>query len=179
MPVMLVGTAASGKANFMTAAWVVRLEFNPPLLMLSIGNESLSAENIIQNKTFSVCQPDVSMKDPTDYCGITSGKKVDKSTLFETFSGALENAPLIAACPVNLECRLVHTYEFPGTYLFIGEIVGAFGRNDVLDKGKPVIEKTNPLVLSMPDNRYWSMNTVVGRAWKDGISLKKQSKKGG
>ena len=44
----------------------------------------------------------------TDYCGLYSGRKVDKSRLFEVFYGELKTAPLIMECPVNLEKRMTH-----------------------------------------------------------------------
>jgi len=34
----------------------------------------------------------------TDWCGLHSGKRTDKSKVFETFAGELENAPMIKAC---------------------------------------------------------------------------------
>jgi len=49
----------------------------------------------------------------TDWCGLHSGKRTDKSKVFETFAGELENAPMIKACRLTAECRLVKTVEFP------------------------------------------------------------------
>ena len=67
-----------------------------------------------------------------------------------------------------MECALVETVDLSADYLFIGEIVGAYAKAEVLDEGKPAWEKVDPLILTMPDNRYWKLDTCVGNAWKDG-----------
>ena len=50
--------------------------------------------------------------------------------------------------------------------------MNAYAREDVLSEGKPVLEKMDPMILTMPDNRYWKLDSVAGRAWKDGLQLK-------
>jgi flavin reductase (DIM6/NTAB) family NADH-FMN oxidoreductase RutF len=61
---------------------------------------------------------------------------------------------MIEYCPLCKECRLVETVDLPANYLFIGEIVAAFAKKNCLREGRPDIEKINPLMLTMPDNRY-------------------------
>ena len=62
---------------------------------------------------FSVNIPSENPIVETDYVGLVSGKKTDKSDLFEIFNGELENAPMIAQCAINMECRLYDTYDTP------------------------------------------------------------------
>ena len=62
------------------------------------------------------------MVEITDYTGLVSGRKVDKSGVFEVFYGDLPAAPLIRSCPVNEECRLEQTVELPTNNFFIGGI---------------------------------------------------------
>ncbi len=172
MPVVLAGTIVDGKANFMTVGWCSRVNAAPPLIAIGINKKHQTPTGILANEAFSICFPGSEMEQITDYCGVVSGKKVDKSTLFDTFTGELENAPMIEDCPVNLECKLVQTVELPTNYLFIGEIVNAYARADVLENGRPQVEKTKPMILTMPDNRYWQLETSIGRAWKDGLGMK-------
>jgi flavin reductase (DIM6/NTAB) family NADH-FMN oxidoreductase RutF len=47
----------------------------------------------------------------TDYCGIRSGKEVDKSKIFDVFYGELETAPMINDCPVTAECTLTELID--------------------------------------------------------------------
>ncbi len=174
MPVVLVGTVVNGKTNFMTVGWCSRVNASPPMIGVGINKVHLTPTGIIENETFSVCVPDSRAEPLVDYCGVVSGKRADKSGVFETFSGELENAPLIKDCPVNLECRLVEKVDLPSNYFFIGEIVGAYGRDDILENEKIVQEKIDPMILTMPDNRYWKLGQQAGKAWKDGLEIKKE-----
>ena len=60
-----------------------------------------------ENGVFSINLPSVEMVEATDYCGVVSGHKVDKSGLFKVFYGKLETAPMIEECRLNMECKLV------------------------------------------------------------------------
>ncbi|MBN2134894.1 MAG: flavin reductase family protein [Acidobacteria bacterium] len=173
MPVVLVGTIVEGKINFMPVGWCMRANANPPMIAIGINNDHHTIKGITENKEFSICFPDSGMHKVTDYLGIVSGADVDKTNVFETFKGTLGYAPMIASCPVNLECKLLKTIELPTNTVFIGEIVEAYAKEDVLDKGKPVVEIMKPMILTMFDsNRYWSLGEVIGYAWKDGLEMK-------
>lgn len=107
----------------------------------------------------------------TDYCGLVSGEKIDKSDLFEVFYGELGTAPMIKECTLNLECRLTETLEFPTNYFFVGEIIATYSEEKYLTQGKPDIKKMEPLLLTMPDNSYWTVGDYAGAAWEIGKSL--------
>jgi flavin reductase (DIM6/NTAB) family NADH-FMN oxidoreductase RutF len=113
MPVTLVGTQVEGRVNFMTVGWISRVNANPPYIGIGINKNHYTARGILENKGFSVNFPSADMVKKTDYCGIVSGRKEDKSKLFEVFYGKFETAPMIKECPLNLECGLVETMEFP------------------------------------------------------------------
>jgi flavin reductase (DIM6/NTAB) family NADH-FMN oxidoreductase RutF len=108
----------------------------------------------------------------TDYVGIVSGKKVDKSRVFELFYGKLPKAPLIKACPVCMECRLYDTYDTPTHDLFIGEIVETHAEESVLTEGKIDVSKVRPLLFDMNTVKYWSLGTAVGGCWDVGKQMK-------
>jgi len=174
MATTLVGTMVDGKANFMAVAWVVRVNREPAMLAVAIHKERHTRKGIVENGTFSVCIPGVEMKEVTDYCGVASGRKVDKSRLFDVFYGELESAPMIAQCPLNMECRLFETLELPTHSLFVGEIVGAYSEERFLTDGQPDLRKINPLLLTLPDRRYWALGEQVGLAWKDGLKYRQE-----
>jgi len=169
MPTTLVGAMVEGKANFMAVAWVIRVNTKPPMLSVAVHKERHTRKGIVENGTFSVCIPSIDMEEVTDYCGLVSGRKVDKSQLFNVFFGELETAPMIAECPLNMECRLDQILELTTHGLFIGEIVAAYSEERFLTDGDPDIRKINPLLLTLPDRRYWSFGEQAGRAWKDGL----------
>jgi flavin reductase (DIM6/NTAB) family NADH-FMN oxidoreductase RutF len=171
MPVVLVGTQVGGKANFMTVGWCARVNANPPMIACGIGNHHYTPKGIEETKTFSVNIPSSDLVEKTDYCGLVSGGKADKSAVFEVFYGSLETAPMIRECPVTLECRLVRTVPLPTNTLFIGEIVGAYADGRVMKDGKPDFPSIDPLFLTMPDNRYWTLGKYAGDAWSTGKNL--------
>jgi len=168
MPMVVVGVVVDGKVNFMAVAWVSRVNANPPLIAVALGKNHHTNRGIHQNREFSVCVPDAELLKAVDYVGIASGAKVDKSTVFKTFKGALASAPLIEGCPMAMECRLAQVVDMPTNELFIGEIVGAYSDEKVLSLGKLDRDKTHPFLLTMPDNSYWTLGSRIGHAWKDG-----------
>jgi flavin reductase (DIM6/NTAB) family NADH-FMN oxidoreductase RutF len=167
MPVTLVGAVVEGKPNFMPVAWVSRVNNRPPLIAVAMGTHHTNA-GIHAHGAFSVNVPSVDMLEVTDYCGLVSGRKEDKSELFPLFHGDLDHAPMIESCPVTLACKLVQTVELPSISLFIGEILEAYASADVVTNGKPDIKKIRPFALTMPDNRYWAVGSQVGEAWGSG-----------
>ena len=174
MPVILVGCVLKGRANFMAAGWVSRVNANPPWIGIVIGRAHATAEGIIENKCFSVCFPKRTDVAKTDYCGIVSGKKVDKSSLFTLFYGDLKTAPMIDEASLNLECSLVQTIEGPTNYFFVGEIKGAYASQKCLENDKINPIKADYLLLTIPDKLYWSLGESVGQAWSIGKQLIKK-----
>ncbi|MDD4050454.1 MAG: flavin reductase family protein [candidate division Zixibacteria bacterium] len=172
MPMSLVGTMVEGRPNFMAAAWVSRVNPSPPMMAVAIGKSHATNTGIKQQGSFSINFPGVDLIKATDYCGLVSGKKTDKSKVFEVYYGQLETAPLIAACPFGLECRLIDTVELPIDDLFIGEIVAAYTEEKYMTEGSLDVRLMKPFLLTMPDNRYWAVGEVVGKAWQDGRDLR-------
>ncbi len=168
MPVVLIGAMVKGKANFMTVAWVSRVNYQPPMIAFASGNSHYTNIGIKENKAFSVNIPGSALVKEVDHCGLVSGKNFDKSRMFEVFFGQLKNAPMAGQCPLSMECKLVETVQLPSNTLFIGEIIAAFSEEKYLTEGKPDIRKIRPFALSMPDNKYWSVGENIGLAWKIG-----------
>jgi len=170
----LLGTHVNGKVNFMALEWLTRVNYQPAMLGICVNKGHASNAAIRQTNEFSINIPTVDMVEVTDYCGLVSGDKTDKSKLFEVFYGQLKSAPLIKECPLNIECRLVQTVDLPTNTLFIGEIVNIYSEERFLDNGKPDVSKIRPFLLTMPDNRFWSVGAQVGHAWKDGLKYKER-----
>lgn len=172
MPMVIVGAMCEGKANYMAVGWVSRVNFNPPMIAVALGTHHTN-KGIHETREFSVNIPGCDLVTETDYTGIVSGAKIDKSELFEVFYGELKSAPMISGCPLTMECSLVECIKLPTNELFIGEIKGAYCEQRFMTDGKPDIHKINPFTLTMPDNNYWKVGENVGRAWSIGAKLKK------
>lgn len=171
MPVVIVGTVTDGKPNFMTAAWVAKLNSEPPLVGLSIAHRQHTAKGIQQSGQFSLSFPSVDQAVLTDYCGLVHGYDEDKSTYIDIFRGSLEAAPMVRQCPVTVECRLSQTVDLPKNFFFIGEVVSVYATETVLTDGQIDVTKLRPFVLTMPGNSYWPLGERLGDAWSIGKVL--------
>lgn len=173
----LLGSQVNGKVNFMALDWLTRVNYQPAMLGICVNKGHATNEAIRKTNEFSVNVPSADMVAITDYCGIASAKNEDKSKLFEVFYGALKAAPMITACPLNIECKLVQTVDLPTNTFFIAEIVTIYSEKQWLSGGKPDVKKIRPFLLTMPDNRFWAVGDQVGNAWKDGVSYREKLKK--
>ncbi len=167
----ILGTHLDGRPNFMAVDWFTRANFDPPMLGVCVNRRNASHEAVAATGEFSVNVPSIDMVEITDYTGLVSGRKVDKSGLFEVFYGRLQAAPLITACPLAIECRLVRAVDLPTNSFFIGEMLDVYTEERFLTDGAPDVSKIRPFLLTMPDNRYWAIGECVGKAWNAGAPI--------
>ncbi len=125
-PVVL-GTMKGAKDNIITLAMCHVFSFRPPYIGLGISPRRFSHDLFKQSKGFAVNIHDRSLLRATEMCGTRSGRAVDK---FEASGLTWEkaekiSAPLIAECPVNIECVKVQEVDAGDHTWFVGEIVGA------------------------------------------------------
>lgn len=168
MPVCIVGTLCDGKENYMAVGWITRVNGNPPMIGIGIGNKHHTWKGITESGEFSVNFPSSNDLKKTDYVGIVSGAVKDKSHLYTARYESLKKAPLIEECPLSLECKLVQKMDFPTHTLFVGEIVGAYADSKYMIDHNFSYEKAGAFLLTMMDNTYWSFGKKIGEAWKDG-----------
>jgi flavin reductase (DIM6/NTAB) family NADH-FMN oxidoreductase RutF len=173
----ILGTHLDGRANYMALDWLTRVNFSPAMLGICVNRGNASHDAIVRSGEFSINVPSVDMVAVTDYVGLVSGKRVDKSKLFEVFYGELEAAPMIRQCPLNIECQLERTVDLPTNSFFIAEIINIYCSEEFLTDGKPDVAKIKPFVLTMPDNRFWALGENIGRAWDAGKQLRKDAGK--
>ena len=169
----IVGAMVEGKANFCTVAHVGIMNHGTPQYV-SVGMNRMHHTNlgIHKSKVFSINVPPRSLVVETDYVGLVSGKNTDKSGVFELFTG-VTGAPLIARCPVVMECRLERTVEFPTHEVFVGEIVEVHADEAVLAQGKIDVKKLDPLLFDMASVTYWSLGEPVAKCWSAGKEMKR------
>jgi flavin reductase (DIM6/NTAB) family NADH-FMN oxidoreductase RutF len=172
MPVTLVGTIVESRVNFMTVAWINRMNYNPPIWGAGINKRHLTVRGIKENGEFSINFPSIDMIEKTDYCGLGSGTRIDKSQVFDVFYGELKNAPMIQECPLTIECKLHNIIEMPTNLLVLGNVEAAYTEEKYIIEDKLDIKKINPPVLTMPDNKYWTVGDYLADAWRVGKSFK-------
>jgi len=101
----------------------------------------------------------------TDYCGIVSGKNVDKfkETGLTPIPSSIVKAPLIKECAVNIECKVKDILNYGSHDIFVGEIVAIHYDEEVLkENGILDVEKIRPYGYSFGE--YRSMGEKLGVA---------------
>src|SRR6185369_13659636 len=149
-PVLMVGTYdQAGKPNLMNAAWGGICCSQPPCVAVSLRKATYSHACIVARKAFTVGIACEERMAEADYCGIASGRDVDKFgvTGLTPVRSELVDAPYAAEFPVVLECRLLHVVEIGLHTQFIGEILDVKADEAVLGTdGLPDIMRIRPLI---------------------------------
>jgi flavin reductase (DIM6/NTAB) family NADH-FMN oxidoreductase RutF len=172
MPTVLVGAQVNGKPNFMTVAFAGLANYDPVVVAISVSPDHYTTAGIRANETFSINLPGPDLVEATDWCGMHSGNEVDKSKVFETFTGELGNAPMIKACRFAAECRLIKTTELKPDFVFFGEVVSVHVDESAVKDGAPDWPNINPLIFTFPDKGYWTLGKRVAQAWEAGNNFK-------
>ena len=177
VPICIAGTMINGKANYATYGSFGLLSPRPETYIY-IGSQGSRYTNIgiKENGYFSVNIPSEEQMQKTDYVGLVSGRNTDKSTIFNSFFGSVDKAPLIEECPVNMLCKLVKTTDLPNRDIFFGEVLESYVNEECLTDGILDFTKINPLIFTMnsPGNAsYWKLGKIVGAAYKEGKTILK------
>ncbi|MGC9966540.1 MAG: flavin reductase family protein [Syntrophobacteraceae bacterium] len=176
MPAFLIGANIGGKPNFMTAAWSGIAASTPPMISVALQHHRYTLKGMKENGTFSVNVPSAELVRETDYCGMISGSmKVDKAKDcdFSIFYGKLKNAPMIEQCPVNLECKVIHTLTLGSHTMVIGQIEEVHVSDNCMTDGEPDPAKIDPIMYVTGANKaYFRIGGKIGPAFKIGMEIR-------
>lgn len=178
MPVSLVVTGTMEQANIVTIAWVSLLTSKPPTLGISVGTRGFSGKEILKNGHFTVNIASADIMVETDFCGINSGRDVDKfkETGFTKLPSKHIESPIIKECPLNIECKLTGSSIVGQTNHFIGEILEVHMDNDKLrepdNPGTYIAEAMNPLIYMGGAREYRKLGKKIGDAYSVGKNMK-------
>lgn len=170
MPMTVVGAMVDGKPNFVAIAHVGILSLDT--VSLGINKSHYTNRGIRENREFSINIPSEEMVVKTDYVGLVSGGKNDKSGVFTTFYGKLKKAPLIADAPVCMECELIDVLDYKTHEIFIGKIVCTHAEEKVLNDGKIDLRLVKPMLFDMHFKKYWKLGDPFADCWSIGKSYK-------
>lgn len=175
VPVVLVTSAdQDGKPNIITIAWAGVVCSQPPMVGIAIRPSRYSHQLISRSQELVVNIPSADHLSRVDYCGMVSGRDVDKfqATGFTPLPASRVRPPLIKECPVNLECVVRHILPLGRHDLFVAEIVAGHADEEVLDgSGRVDPKRAKPLAYNS-QQRYWSIDMEIGTY---GISRKNRA----
>jgi flavin reductase (DIM6/NTAB) family NADH-FMN oxidoreductase RutF len=162
-PVVLVGCAHPklGK-NVLTIAWTGVDCSDPSVVHVSIRPSRFSHRMIKESGCFTVNVPTRDILKQVDLCGIVSGRDGDKFARagLTPLDGSAVEAPIVAECPVNFECRVLQVVPLGIHDMFIGEIVARRADASVVAGGRVDFSKL-PLVVYV-SGEYWSVGERIG-----------------
>ncbi|MFW9993031.1 MAG: flavin reductase family protein [Candidatus Odinarchaeota archaeon] len=170
MPVALIGTVIDGKPNFMLCTWISRVNREPPVWMISINRKHYTVKGLEKNQAFSINFPPVELVKEADYCGIKSGREVDKSKLFNLFYGET-NAPMIKECTFNIELVINNIIELPDHLVILSEARNSYVDEKNITDSKPDVQKMNQVIYTGGDYGYRPAGEKAADAFKIGKEL--------
>lgn len=156
--VLITSKNKEGKINVFTVGWIGTACTNPPMLTVAIRPERLSYEYIKETEEFVVNLPNIDMVKSVDFCGVRSGRVIDKikECKFVLEDGEKTSVPSIKQCPVSLECKLKNITHLGTHDLFLAEILAIHVEDNLIDKnGKIHLEKANLICYS--HGEYFSL----------------------
>ena len=170
--VMVTCRDKAGNDNIITIAWTGTICTNPAMAYISVRPERYSYNIIKETGEFVINLTTKELTYATDYCGVRSGRDVDKfKELALTREEPSEvSVPLIKESPVNIECKVVKIEELGSHHMFVAQVVAVHADKKYMDeKGKFDLSKTDPIVYS--HGEYYSMGEKLGTF---GYSVKKK-----
>ncbi len=173
LPAVMVSVAdAKGRPNIITLAWVGTVCTNPPMVSISVRPERYSYPILRETGEFVINLTTKELTYATDYCGVKSGRDVDKfkEMKLTPIPGQHVKAPLIEESPVNIECRVRQVLELGSHDMFLADVLAVHVDEKYMDeKGKFHLEKSEPIVYSHGD--YLTTGELLGTF---GYSVKKK-----
>ncbi len=174
LPAVMVSSAdLCGNANILTVAWTGTVCSDPAMLYISVRPERYSHHMIQETGEFVVNLTTEKLGFATDWCGVKSGRDVDKWKEMKLTKGGaakLKFAPVILECPVNIECRVTEIKKLGSHDMFLAEVVAVQVDERYMEKsGKFELNSTGLLTYS--HGEYFGLGKELGRF---GFSVKKR-----
>ena len=178
VPAVMVSLAdREGKSNIITVAWAGTVCTNPPMLSISVRPERYSYGILKDTGEFVVNLTTEHLARATDFCGVKSGRDVDKFRELGLTEESAEfvRAPLIGESPVNLECRVTKVEELGSHHLFLAEVLAVHADEAYLDENNRFArEKTRP--LAYVHGQYYGLGNLLG-TFGYSVRKRKQTRK--
>lgn len=170
--VMVSVTDKDGRSNIITVAWAGTVCTNPPMVSISVRPSRYSYKMIEDTGEFVINLTNESLVKACDYCGVVSGRDVDKFKKTGLTPIPMEHvrAMGIGESPVNMECRVTEKRELGSHTMFIAEVVGVTVDDSYMDEtGKFHINESGLVMYSYGE--YFALGKNLG---KFGFSVKKK-----
>mgnify|MGYP004505443483 FL=1 len=177
LPAVMVSVGnKQGETNIITVAWTGTICTNPPMVYISVRPERHSYQMIKESGEFVINLTTEKLVKATDYCGVKSGRDVDKwkeMNLHQEQADTLEYSPLILESPVNIECKVVEIKELGSHHMFIANVTAVHADEAYLNEQNK-FELNNIGLLAYSHGEYLGLGKKLGTF---GYSIRKKAKK--
>lgn len=175
VPAVMV-TVGDGKAkdNIITIAWTGTINSDPPMVSISVRKSRYSHDLLMEHGEFVVNLVTRELTYAMDYCGVKSGRDMDKFAEMKLTRGAgrTVSVPVIAESPVNIECKVTQVLELGSHDMFLAEVTGVQADERYMDEnGKFDLRKADLIAYS--HGQYYTLGENIG---KFGYSVQKKQK---
>ncbi len=174
VPPVMVTCGSSDKPNIITVAWTGIINTHPPRLTIAVRPTRYSHALIRDTGEFAVNLTPASLVREADFCGMYTGAKVDKfaRTGLHPEAAQMLACPIIAECPLALECRVIDILP-QGTHdLFLADIVAIDVDDRLLDeKGRLCLERAD--LCAYAHGEYFSLGRRLGAFGFSAVKKKK------
>lgn len=166
-----VGDGAE-KDNIITIAWTGTINSDPPMVSISIRKSRYSHELLSKNGEFVINLVTKKLCHAMDYCGVKSGRDIDKFAEMKLTKGKAEtvSVPTIAESPVNIECKVTRVLELGSHDMFLAEVTAVQADEAYMDEnGRFDLNQTDLIAYS--HGQYFTLGECIG---KFGYSVQKK-----
>mgnify|MGYP002574764441 FL=1 len=179
LPVVMVSAAdKEGRDDIITVAWAGTVCTNPPMVSISIRPERYSYHMIRETGEFVINLTTEELAFATDYCGVKSGRDVDKfkETGLTREKAEKVKAPMIAEAPVSIECKVKEIRELGSHHMLIAQVAAVHADEKYMDeKNRFDLNRARPIVYS--HGEYLGTGKKLGTFGYSVKKAKKQAKK--
>lgn len=178
LPAIIVSCGdIDGEHNLLTASWVGTICSNPPMCYVSIRPERYSYAIIKERMEFALNLTTVQMARETDWCGVVSGRSVDKvkETGLTIEPATLISAPLLSASPISLECRVREIMPLGSHDMFIADVVNVRADEQYIDPDTGGFDMERAGLLAYAHGEYFALGEFLGHF---GWSISKKDSRG-
>lgn len=165
LPAVLVSVAGTdGSTNLLTVAWTGTVCSDPPMVSISVRRERFSHRMLMETGEFVINLTTEQLVYAADYCGVKSGRDVDKwkETGLTPVPGEKVRAPYIEESPVCLECRVTERKELGSHTMFLAKVLAVHAEEAYLDKkGRFRLDEAKPIVYS--HGFYYALGKQLGK----------------
>lgn len=177
LPAVMVSVGnKQGETNIITVAWTGTICTNPAMVYISVRPERYSYQMIKESGEFVINLTTEKLVKATDYCGVKSGRDVDKwkeMNLHQVKAETLEYSPLILESPVNIECKVVEIKELGSHHMFLANVTAVHADEAYLNEQNK-FELNNTGLLAYSHGEYLGLGKKLGTF---GYSIRKKAKK--